>query len=392
MVYFLRSSSFIGFLVILMVVWSGSLYGNGCYTSIISFGDSLTDTGNAKQVASIIHQQYSCSNPPYGVTFFHEPTGRCSDGRLIIDFLAESLGLPFIQPIMYDKGSEIGMTMEQGANFAVGGSTALNSSFLEAIGIPNSFTDTSLGVQLAWFKQALPSICGNVSECRNLIGSSLILMGEIGGNDYIYGLVAGKHIDDVKQLVPLVIDTIVSAINELIEMGARTIVIPGNFPIGCSSLLLTTSGSQKKEYDPTTGCLIELNEFIEYHHDLLQMKLNQIREFHPDVNVIYADYYNASMQIYRSPDKFGFKNGALKACCGGGGPFNYNSSAECGSASATMCDQPDTYVSWDGLHLTEATYKLVFKNIFQGPYTTPQFNSLCPISTSQFEVELTSSM
>ena len=88
-------------------------------------------------------------------------------------------------------------------------------------------------------------------------------------------------------------------------MGARTLVIPGNFPIGCSPFLLTLSGSPKTQYDPTTGCIIELNEFIEYHNDLLQTKLNQIREFHPDVNIIYADYYNTSMQIYRSPDKFG---------------------------------------------------------------------------------------
>lgn len=88
------------------------------------------------------------------------------------------------------------------------------------------------------------------------------------------------------------------------------------------------------------------------------------------------------MQIYRSPHEFGFTNGALKACCGGGGPFNYNSSMKCGLAYATVCDQPDTYVSWDGVHLTEAAYKHIFKGLFQGPYTTPQFNSLCPTSTS----------
>ncbi|PWA80786.1 GDSL-like Lipase/Acylhydrolase superfamily protein [Artemisia annua] len=58
----------------------------------------------------------------------------------------------------------------------------------------------------------------------------------------------------------------------------------------------------------------------------------------------------------------GFTNGALKACCGGGGPFNYNVSALCGDASATMCDQPQTYVSWDGIHMTEAAYKLMFTN------------------------------
>lgn len=52
-----------------------------------------------------------------------------------------------------------------------------------------------------------------LAECRNLIASSLIIMGEIGGNDYNYPILAGKPINEVEPLVPLVIDTIISAIN-----------------------------------------------------------------------------------------------------------------------------------------------------------------------------------
>lgn len=55
----------------------------GCYTSIFSFGDSLTDTGNL-----VYMERNDCANhDPYGETVFHRPTGRCSDGRLIIDFI-----------------------------------------------------------------------------------------------------------------------------------------------------------------------------------------------------------------------------------------------------------------------------------------------------------------
>ncbi|GJY12083.1 SGNH hydrolase-type esterase domain-containing protein [Tanacetum coccineum] len=371
------------YFVILIVLWSGNkLYANGCYTSIISFGDSLADTGNLLQIASKTHNVVSYFLPPYGETFFHQPTGRCSDGRLIIDFLAESLGLPLIPPILNDERSDDEVELGQGVNYAVAGATALDSSFLEAKGVYNSMTNASLRVQLAWFKQSLPSFCGNTRDCKNLVGGSLILMGEIGGNDYNVPFFIGKSIEEVESYVPLVIDTIISAINELIKMGAQTLVVPGNFPIGCTSAYLTLFGSQKEKYDPTTGCLIRFNELAEYHNELLQMELNTIRELHPNVIIIYADYYNAVMQIYRSPHKFGFTNGALKACCGGGGPFNYNSSMKCGLAYATVCDQPDTYVNWDGVHLTEAAYKHIFKGLFQGPYTTPQFNSLCPTSKS----------
>ncbi|KAJ0828131.1 putative sinapine esterase [Helianthus annuus] len=75
----------------LVVLWSVSLYANGCYTSIINFGDSLSDTGNIKHLGIITNQSFPSMFLPYGQTFFHKPTGRFSDGRLIIDFLGNSL-------------------------------------------------------------------------------------------------------------------------------------------------------------------------------------------------------------------------------------------------------------------------------------------------------------
>ncbi|GKA50527.1 GDSL esterase/lipase-like protein [Tanacetum coccineum] len=233
----------------------------------------------------------------------------------------------------------------------------------------------------------------NTEASLQLIGSSLILMGEIGGNDYNHALVAGKSIDDVQPYVPLVLNAIVMTLNvgELIELGAQTVIIPGNLPIGCSAAFLTIYyGSSDDEYDSTTGCLIRLNKFAEYHNELLQSELNRIRELHPNVNIIYGDYYNAAMQFFRSPDDFGFPNGALKACCGGKGPYNYNQSTECASPFSTSCAQPNTYANWDGLHLTEAAYRVIYKSLFEGSYTMPQFNSLCTINlgksgSSRFE-------
>ncbi|GKB63192.1 GDSL esterase/lipase-like protein [Tanacetum coccineum] len=204
-------------------------------------------------------------------------------------------------------------------------------------------------------------------------------MGEIGGNDYNHALSAGKSIDEVEAYVPFVIKAIISTINELIDLGAATFVVPGNLPIGCSAAYLTMFyGSNKVQYDNSTGCIIRLNKFAEYHNTLLQTELNHIRELHPEVNIIYADYYNAAMQCFHSPDKYGFTNGALKACCGGEGPYNYNLSVACADPSSTSCDEPDTYFNWDGLHLTEAANRVIFKSLFEGSYTTPQFNSLCP--------------
>nr|XP_043626942.1 GDSL esterase/lipase At1g28590-like [Erigeron canadensis] len=377
------------YLMLTMLLFSCNTYVNGCYKSIISFGDSLADTGNVKQLSRTSNVEPYSLSPPYGESFFQTPTGRCSNGRLIIDFVAESLGLPFIPPSQaINNFSRLG----RGVNYAVAGATALGTSFHEARGVVN-MTEESLGVQLEWFKESLPSICSSVSDCKNLIGHSLILMGEIGGNDYNYALIAGKSIDEVETYPPFVIKAVISAVNELIELGANTLVIPGNLPIGCSASYLTIFyGSNEVQYDNSTGCIIQLNKLARYHNELLQTELNQIREIHPEVNIIYADYYNAAMQFFRNPYKYGFTNGALKACCGGGGPFNYNPSVACADPKSTLCDQPDTYVNWDGFHLTEAAYKVIFKSLFEGSFTSPKFNSLCPTSMLQGVEEFSSFM
>lgn len=77
------SNSFIC-MIILLIASFGHVHG--CYDSIISFGDSLADTGNLIQFSEF-NNIVASSVPPYGETFFHHPTGRFSDGRLVIDFI-----------------------------------------------------------------------------------------------------------------------------------------------------------------------------------------------------------------------------------------------------------------------------------------------------------------
>ncbi|XP_016648562.1 PREDICTED: GDSL esterase/lipase At1g28590-like isoform X2 [Prunus mume] len=349
----------------------------GCYNSIIAFGDSLTDTGNLYN--SYPNKSLNFFHPPYGQTYFHHPTGRCSDGRLVIDFIAEFLGLPLVPPYLESQDSNQSVqNFEAGVNFAVVGATALDAAFLEEMGDSTAFTNNSLSIQLEWFKQMLPSLCNTSSDCNKLLSTSLILMGEIGGNDYNNALLAGKSIEKVQAYVPLVIETIASTINELIELGAATLLVPGNFPIGCLPAYLTKyESSDKNQYDPSTGCLNWLNKFSGYHNDQLQIELSRIRRLHPQVTIIYADYYNAMLQLYQSPDQFGFTGETSKACCGGGGPYNFNSSVQCGNAGATVCENPSQFINWDGMHCTEAAYRLMTKALLQGNYTFPRLASLC---------------
>ena len=80
-------------ILLLLLCNVSSLYSNGCYTSIISFGDSFADTGNLKKLYSISGRDSPLFHPPYGESLPDKSTGRFSDGLLIIDFLGKLFDL-----------------------------------------------------------------------------------------------------------------------------------------------------------------------------------------------------------------------------------------------------------------------------------------------------------
>ncbi|MED6122292.1 hypothetical protein PIB30_038492 [Stylosanthes scabra] len=333
------------------------------YKAIYSFGDSLADTGNlfydTTEKLSATHA--SSLHLPYGETYFHHPTGRCSDGRLIVDFIAQKMGFPLLKPYLGIKNGKIkDWNPREGVNFAVAGATALNSSFFIERGIFNFATNYSLRVQLDYFLHFLPSICNSSSpsECKKILGSSLFLVGEIGGNDFNHPLlVFHKSVEEIKAYIPFVINEISTAIKKLMHVGARTLIVPGNFPIGCNvNYLRLFNTTNIKEYDEF-GCLKRLNEFAEDYNKELLEEINRLQKLYPSTNIIYADYYRAALPLYHFPKRYGFTKPIQNSCCAAG--------VDNGSRCPSACHDPNHYISWDGIHLTEAAYKLIAKKIMK---------------------------
>lgn len=78
----------------------------------------------------------------------------------------------------------------------------------------------------------------------------------------------------------------------------------------------------------------------------------------------------------------GLKYGT-RACCGyGGGTYNFNQDVYCGNskvvngkaATAGACGDPQNYVSWDGIHATEAANKKIAYAVISGTYSYPPFD------------------
>ncbi|RCV44680.1 hypothetical protein SETIT_9G394400v2 [Setaria italica] len=370
-------------LLLLLVVWpcpaasagrNDDPPGASCYKRLFSLGDSITDAGNLASVAP----NTSVLAFPYGETFFRRPTGRFCDGRLIVDFIAEALKLPFLTPFLAGKTAA---DFRQGANFAVSGATALSQQFFKDMGLDLAILPPfSLDVQLEWFKRVLHLLGPTEKERQDIMSSSLFLLGEIGINDYNHPFFQNRSfVDEIRPLVPKVIEKIENATKVLFGLGAKTIVVPGTIPVGCMPRYLTMFQSDNPgDYD-AAGCIRWLNDFAEEHNRALRRMLGQLRprDDHPGVAVVYADYYGAILEITRNPLKHGFrKDVALTACCGDGGPHNSGTLIAC-NATSVLCPDPSRHISWDGVHLTEAAYQFVAGGVLDGPYAAPPILSKC---------------
>ncbi|KAH6832027.1 hypothetical protein C2S53_008067 [Perilla frutescens var. hirtella] len=299
----------------------------------------------------------------------------------MIDFIAEYLGLPLVPPFYGGENLSGGRSV----NFAAASANALPDSFFASKGIQVNNANISLVDQLRWFKELfLSNFYQKPSDRKKYLESSLILVGEIGGNDYNHALLGGKSMELVETFVPQVVKVIGSTIREIIKLGGLTLMVPGNIPIGCSTTYLTEYKNSKENdyYDPETGCINWLNKFSQYHNKQLQSEISRIQQENPNAKIIYADYYNAAMRFYRSPQKYGFAKGALTACCPRCGPYKVEPSSPSQwwprrghKLGPEACENPSEYVSWDGLHLTEAAYKLIVTNLVPKSFAIPQLNS-----------------
>ncbi|XP_010066434.1 acetylajmalan esterase [Eucalyptus grandis] len=320
--------------------------------AIYQFGDSTSDTGNLIRIVGPNGSGSQAARLPYGETF-GRPTGRFSDGRLIVDYFAIALGLPLVNPSLGKN-----LSFEHGVNFAVAGSTVLNSSFYAARNVSVSASDVPLRLQLNWFRNYLNSTCRSKTECGEKLKRSLVIVGEMGSNDFLYSFLNGKSIQEVMTYVPPVVEETINVTRELIKMGASKVVVFGDFAIGCSPIYLTLFKSNDSDAYDEKGCLKAYNAFSQFRNTHVQVALAKLRRELPQATILYGDYYNGYKYVLDQASHLGFDpESALKACCGTGGSYNFNFSQMCGSTGVTACPNPNEFISWDGIHLTQEAHR-----------------------------------
>ncbi|CAA0833322.1 GDSL esterase/lipase [Striga hermonthica] len=339
----------------MIFVYATSSQNTRCpFQYLYHFGDGVTDVGN-----SILDLPWGPSLPaarsPYGRTFPGWPTGRWGDGLIDFDYAAAEFGFPHITPSLSSNASS-----SNGVIFSVARSPVLDHTFFKSRGVKIPTYAVPLSLQLSWFKAHLKSVCTSPTDCANRLGNSLILLGDIEANDVGYSLIQGKSIREVRTYVPYITEAQIRATRELINMGARHIVIPGNAIIGCFPYILTAMRSNHPDAYDNMGCLKSVNDLIAYKNDNLQAAMRNLSKEFPEVSIMYGPMDEGMRQVITETLAGPFRNTTLQACCGIGGKYNYNSRRFCGSRGVPVCSNPNNYIFWDGLHMTqEASLRIV---------------------------------
>lgn len=336
------------------------------FNAMFNFGDSASDTGNLCPDGRLLLTGVLgiFARLPYGKTYFRKPTCRCSDGRVNVDFLAQALELPFLTPSMAH-----GKDFRQGANMAIVGGTVLDYD-------TNAFTgydvnlNGSMKNQMEALQRLLPSICGTPQNCKDYLAKSLFVF-QLGENDYNLQLNNGFTVDEASKNMPIIVNTITSGVEELITLGAVHIVVSNIAPLGCYPMYLSVlQSTDKSDYDEN-GCLRNHNVLFNRHNAFLRSSLSKLQNKHRHTRIMYADLSSHFYHIVQEPRKFGFET-VLTSCCGNAdAPNGFDLGAICGMDGASVCHDPSSYLSWDGMHLSEAANERVANGWLNGPYCHP---------------------
>ncbi|KAI3891316.1 hypothetical protein MKX03_036218 [Papaver bracteatum] len=335
---------------------SKAIYKKKSSPILINFGDSNSDTGGVLAGTGLP------IGLPHGITFFHRGTGRLGNGRLIIDFLCESLNLRLLSPYL----DSLEPNFKSGVNFAVTGGMTLPQ-----------FVPFVLGVQVRQFVRFRNRSLELIAQgSKGLIDEhgyrNALYMIDIGQNDLLVALYASNlTAKPVLEKIPSFLAEIKLAVQNLYKYGARKFWIHNTGPLGCAPKELALHPHNDADLD-RIGCFNVHNELAKAFNKGLKTICKELRSTYKDATIVYVDIYKIKYNLFDKYKSYGFTK-PHKACCGyGGEPNNYNVKATCGQPGYTMCKNVSQSIVWDGVHYSEAANQVVASQILSTKFSIPK--------------------
>ncbi|MEH2014622.1 SGNH/GDSL hydrolase family protein [Nostoc sp.] len=226
-------------LIFIMVVAAKFMDKTHPITELYVFGDSLSDTGMVFRATGGMY--------PPNPTYYQ---GRYSNGRVWIEYLAESLHL----------------SSKQTNNFAYGGATTGS--------VGNSYVPSLLN-QVQSFTQT-----------HQKTNSDALYVLWAGANDYLQGVSSAT--------VP--VKNLTIAINSLTDVGAKKILV-GNLPdLGQLPVTRTSTNS------------VNLSALTQAHNQGLRRSLKILSQQHSDLEIVVLDANTLYRNAIANPAAFNFTN------------------------------------------------------------------------------------
>lgn len=276
------------------------------YTSIVVFGDSLSDTGN---FADLTQAKYGVRIPGPDVDY---TDGRFTDGDDTLPAAQKYFGV-WIEQFAATLPSKplIKNSLDGGTNYAYGDAMNGKGTTTVNFGPSLSVNVNNIGQQVTDYLATSPGI--NNKTLFAIWG---------GAND----IIAATSADDVIQAA---IDQLIN-IQRLIDAGATQFIVPNLPPIGSTPLLIGTPASI-----PATAASALYNQ-------ALTTGLSVLRDLNRDkhVHFVQLDVFSLFNQIVASPTRYSLTNVTA-------------------SAQGIATIDPDTYLFWDDLHPTTRGHNIL---------------------------------
>ncbi|KAM3707924.1 hypothetical protein ACB098_02G062400 [Castanea mollissima] len=327
------------------------------------FRDSLVDAGNNNYIASLA----KANNIPNGIDF-GKPTGRCTNGRTIVDIIGQELGFKGYLP-PYLAPTTAGAVILQGVNYASGGGGILNDTG-EIFG-----GRINLDAQIDNFANSRQAIISSIGapEALTLFGKAFFSL-IIGSNDFLDNYLT-PVISAVKQKLvtpDVFVDSMISRyrlqLMRLYNLGARKIIVANVGPIGCTPY--------QRDINLSMG-----DDCVSFSIQLAQLFNAELKSLITDLSTnlqgsiyVYADANSIVEDILKNYISYGFEN-ANSSCCYLVGCFGGLS--PCVPLSK-VCSDRSKYVFWDSFHPTDATNVLIARRFMDG-----DTNDITPMNIRQ---------
>jgi len=328
------------------------------FSKMYVFGDSLSDPGNiynATTAANILlPEQFEIPVeppvPPY------DEDGRFSNGLVWSDYLAQDLEInliPSTELSVFPPGSNNRSPLafidgQPQVSPFFNGATATNS-------VNFAFGAAQTGTEgVGEFEELIPGMLTQVEWFED----DLAVAGQQADEDALYVVWGGPN---DYQLVPdpepmETVGNLAEAVQTLYDLGARNFLVPN----------LPDLGKTPRALSMGDDISMTLTTLSQTHNTLLNRMLGDLSQLN-NINIAQLDAFSLLNKTIANPEAKGFTN-VTDSCIR---PLSHDGKLD-GTQAFEVCDNPDEYLFWDGIHPTTVAHAQLADDALEALDSEPQ--------------------